>query len=194
MKHGHAFWLSFATAMILGCACGGAQRAPASAPSPAEAPRQEGEMAAPESKAQPGYGPSEPKAGAPPADAADERARPRAGPHRYAAPPPGTRAAPSTAAETMISPSLRTLQEDFDVAETALLNAGSDCSGACRALRSMQRAAARLCAIASTEEDRNRCREAEARVRSARERVRSACGYCQGGPSLDPNTPIDSGL
>jgi hypothetical protein len=83
------------------------------------------------------------------------------------------------------------LIEDFSVAEAAVLNAGADCSNACRALRSMQRATARLCSIAANDEERDRCKAAQERVRNARERVRSSCGQCSGGPSLDPNAPID---
>ena len=90
-----------------------------------------------------------------------------------------------------LSRAQRNLLDDFNVAETAALSAGPDCAVACRALRSMQRAAARLCSMASNDDEQQRCRSAQDRVRAARERIRLACGQCVGGPSLDPNAPID---
>ena len=81
---------------------------------------------------------------------------------------------------------------DFDRAERELLTAAGDCGTACRALASMERATAHLCQLASSDEDRSRCVEAKTKVLSARERVRSTCGECPGGPSLDRNAPIPS--
>ncbi len=90
-----------------------------------------------------------------------------------------------------LSRAQRNLLDDFNVAEAAMLSAGQDCAAACRALRSMQRAASHLCAMASNDEERERCRSAQERVRAARERIRAACTQCVGGPSLDPSAPID---
>ena len=51
------------------------------------------------------------------------------------------------------------------------------CAIACRALGSMERAAARLCELAG---DGERCDAANARVKSASERVHGACPGCAG--------------
>jgi len=75
--------------------------------------------------------------------------------------------------------------ERFRTAEAELLAAGNACSRACRALRSMQRAADRFCALSTTEEERRRCDDVRDRYRRARERVRDACGSCPGGPVLN---------
>ena len=53
-----------------------------------------------------------------------------------------------------------------------------DCANACRALDSMERALGQLCDLARSAEERRTCGSAEDQVRSARERVRSACGDC----------------
>ncbi len=61
-----------------------------------------------------------------------------------------------------------------------------DCPGACRALASMERAAAHLCSLATAAGDSaSDCDDAERRLKAARDRVRAACGTCPGGPSLD---------
>jgi hypothetical protein len=86
---------------------------------------------------------------------------------------------------------------DIDRAERELLTSAGDCAAACRALASMERATGHLCALshsaaAGAEDERARCDEATAKVLSARERVRSTCGVCEGGPSLDRTAPIPS--
>jgi hypothetical protein len=108
---------------------------------------------------------------------------------RYATPPPGTEA---DLGERMVDDQrTRALLDDFLVAESALMASASSCVDACRALRSMQRAARGLCELAESRSDRQRCEAAEARYRAARQRVRSACARCDGGPSLDPDAPVD---
>jgi hypothetical protein len=77
------------------------------------------------------------------------------------------------------------LFEDLTVAESIILAKGYACADACRALRSMERSAARLCAIAQSDREVDRCRDAEERVRDAKRRVRTACVSCPGGPPLD---------
>jgi len=188
MKRTH---LAFLVACGLISGCGGApQQAPASAPYGAEAERKMEQLPSSTASApqQQGYGgtadqegPSSlqpPKAGVPAPGRAETR--------DYAQPPPSL-----SPGETSMSRSMRALADDFVVAESAMLTAGHDCTSACRALRSMQRAAARLCSIAASDDEREVCRRAQDRVRGARERVRSSCGQCTGGPSLDPNAPIE---
>ena len=106
----------------------------------------------------------------------------------YAQPPPSSLGPP----ELSLSRAVRGFADELLVAEAAVLAAGHDCSSACRALRSMQRSAARLCSIASSDEEREVCRRAQDRVRVARERVRTSCSQCTGGPALEPDAPIDS--
>ena len=77
------------------------------------------------------------------------------------------------------------LVEDFAVAESAFLQTTGACTDACRALRSMMRAADRMCVMAATDSERERCGTARQRVRSAVELVRSACRTCNGNPVLD---------
>jgi hypothetical protein len=113
---------------------------------------------------------------------------PQSADRAWAKPPPPL-AGPSAEGEE--SKRGRALVDDFNTAELAVMGAGNDCTSACRALRSMQRAAARLCSIAANDDERERCKSAQDRVRAARERVRNSCGQCSGGPSLDPNAPID---
>jgi len=109
-------------------------------------------------------------------------------PPRYATPPPTT----DTMGESAEADRrVRGLIEDFVVAEAALLASGASCFEACRALRSMQRATARLCELAGDQREQQRCELAEARYRAARERVRSVCSVCQGGPSLESDARID---
>lgn len=84
-----------------------------------------------------------------------------------------------------LSPGFRSSFEDFLVAELALSHASDACSDACRALRSMVRAAERMCALASSDEEAVRCEAARGRVRGAREHVRRACRVCPDGPPLD---------
>lgn len=63
----------------------------------------------------------------------------------------------------------------------------SQCTEACRALSSLERAARRICTVG---EDVTRCEDAKARLREARTRVREKCKECPGGASTDPNAPL----
>lgn len=58
-----------------------------------------------------------------------------------------------------------------------------DCAGACRALRAMQRAAERLCAL----DPGARCADVRARVEGARLRVRAACPECEAATDGAPS-------
>jgi hypothetical protein len=66
--------------------------------------------------------------------------------------------------------------------ERAILLGAPDCTTACRALRSMSRAAGRACeppVPTGTEVD---CKDIDARVGRARARVTEACGVCPDAP------------
>jgi hypothetical protein len=82
------------------------------------------------------------------------------------------------------------MSAELNRAQAQLEAAAGDCAAACRALASMQRATERLCALADGADDRRRCDDAKTRLVAARDRVRSACGGCPGGPSVDRNAPI----
>lgn len=184
MKRAH---LALLVACGLGSGCGGApQQAPSSVPYYSGGA--EGQQQQPSSTAQqqqPGFGASADKE-APRTMPAPQAGATRSEERDFAHPPPSL--GPD---EVTMSRAMRGIADDLLVAESAALTAGHDCTSACRALRSMQRAAARLCSIAATDDEREVCRRAQDRVRGARERVRSSCGQCTGGPSLDPNAPIE---
>lgn len=97
---------------------------------------------------------------------------------KYAEPPPDP-----------AGPTLARASTDFEEAARRLELSLTSCGEACRALASMERAAKQVCSLA-TADDRARCTEAEARLRKARGRVRSACGTCDGGPTTDPEAPL----
>jgi hypothetical protein len=109
-------------------------------------------------------------------------------------------AEPATLAASALRPEVTALAEahhrgahgELDEAERALESSAGDCVTACRALGSMERATAHVCALASVPSDRQTCEDARSRVLSGRDRVRSSCGDCPNGPSLDRNAPIPS--
>jgi len=76
-------------------------------------------------------------------------------------------------------------QRELDVA-------AGDCRNACRALGSMDRAAGKVCELAQGSEEGRRCDGAKQRVYSARDRVKTTCGSCPGGPSVERAAPIPS--
>jgi hypothetical protein len=63
-----------------------------------------------------------------------------------------------------------------------------ECTTACRALASMERAAKTLCDLGDPDE----CTRAKARVEAARDKVKKSCGSCPNGPSVSPGAPIPS--
>ncbi|MEO6420409.1 MAG: hypothetical protein ABIP39_13415, partial [Polyangiaceae bacterium] len=79
---------------------------------------------------------------------------------------------------------------ELDRAERELAGAAGDCAAACRALASMERATGHLCDLTSQAD--SSCEDARSKVRTARDRVRSTCGSCPGGPSLERSAPIPS--
>lgn len=103
-----------------------------------------------------------------------------AAPSAYGA-PSGSRAA----ALAQASGEIESAQRELDVA-------AGDCRNACRALRSMDRATGHLCALAASGDETRRCADAKTRLVTARDKVRSTCGTCPDGPSLDRNAPIPS--
>ncbi len=80
-------------------------------------------------------------------------------------------------------------QRSFEQSRIDLEVAGSDCKSACRALGAMDRTAGELCELARLDPT---CSDAGETVRSARDKVRAACGACPDGVSVDRNAPIPS--
>jgi hypothetical protein len=70
--------------------------------------------------------------------------------------------------------------------------AGGQCPIACRALGSMDRAAGRLCSLATSADEKLVCAEAKAKLLAARAKVRQACGACPNGTVVDPDAPCPS--
>jgi hypothetical protein len=81
---------------------------------------------------------------------------------------------------------------EVEASQRELDGAAGDCRNACRALGSMDRAAGRLCELAQGSDEGRRCDDAKRRVYSARDRVKSTCGACEGGPSVERTAPIPS--
>lgn len=104
-----------------------------------------------------------------------------------AAPPPATAGAGSESESVQSTapdqPGARAAararaRSDFDGARRELSVAGSDCATACRALASMERAATRLCELATADDGRDACDDAQAKLREAKDRVHATCGGC----------------
>jgi hypothetical protein len=151
-------------------ACGAAQREPAAAAPVVVAPEPQEKSVTPEVPATPAPAP-------PPPPAAMGAA---------AAPQPMMAEAPA------VGGGLSVARSELALAERQLQTSAGDCATACRALGSMERATAHLCAMASSSDDQRSCQDARAKVLGGRDRVRASCGECPGGPSLDKNAPIPS--
>ncbi len=123
---------------------------------------------------------------APTPPASPQATMPRADPKTDSAPSAGA-VAPSTAARDRDGVRDPSLRRAVEAAQRELELAGSDCAAACRALGSMERATARLCALEETA-----CEDVRVRLLRSRERVRASCGGCPGGPSVNPDAPIPS--
>ncbi|MBX3189379.1 MAG: hypothetical protein KF819_20315 [Labilithrix sp.] len=156
-----------AGSLAAACAAGGSKAAP-----PASSPAAAAEAAPagypPQSPAQPGYAQPPP---APPAPEFPGQLGGAAGSRSVA-----LRGAASE---------LESSQRELDVA-------AGDCRNACRALGSMDRAAGRLCELAQSSDEQRTCTEAKGRVYSARDKVKSTCRSCPGGPSVESTAPIPS--
>lgn len=86
--------------------------------------------------------------------------------------------APTQAPRTEAHPSgwytLGAGRADFSRSERDFANVGADCTLACKALASLERAADHLCAVAEPGE----CSDARVRVDRARHEVDARCGGC----------------
>ena len=137
--------------------CGGAASMPPASPAPAqEVPAGAPDAPSTNAVSPPGY-PAQPQPPPPP-------------PSQPAAPAPGDAADVSRRREAARA-ELGQAQQDLEAA-------ASDCSTACRALASMERATQHLCELVVEPDDRGRCDDARQRLHKARERIRSACGAC----------------
>ncbi|MEA2751126.1 MAG: hypothetical protein QOI41_5269, partial [Myxococcales bacterium] len=87
---------------------------------------------------------------------------------------------------------IQSASRDVEASQRELDVAGSDCRNACRALGSMDRAAGRLCALSRGDGEPQRCDDAKKRVYSARDRVKTTCGTCADGTTVDRAAPIPS--
>jgi type IV secretory pathway VirB10-like protein len=133
----------------------------------------------------------------PPADRSPEESPATMAPVAPAPPPPPAAlsvAAPKseTAGRGGSGSDLGNARSELALAEKQLQSSAGDCSTACRALGSMERATAHLCALASSSDDQRSCQDAKGKVLAGRDRVRASCGDCPGGPSLDKGAPIPS--
>lgn len=75
------------------------------------------------------------------------------------------------------------LTQEYDALST------SDCTSACRALASMERAANRLCVLDTGKV----CDDARTKLEDARKRVRAACPMCVVDSPKGSTTPMDAG-
>lgn len=90
------------------------------------------------------------------------------------------------------SMALQAASNEIESSQRELDVAAGDCRNACRALGSMDRAAGKVCELTQGTEEGRRCDGAKHRVYSARDRVKTTCGSCPGGPSVERTAPIPS--
>ena len=156
-------------------ACGGGAPAPKSpdAPASTEVPASQTTVKPQSDFAQPGYPQQAPGQAPPPPSPAMTPIAPLEGAHQREA-------------------ALRGARSEVERAQRELESGMGECSAACRALGSMERATGHLCALAAESEDRRRCEDAKTLVQRARDRVRAACGTCPNGPSIERSAPIPS--
>ena len=133
-----------------------------------------------------------------------QQAPPYAQPPAPPPPPPspsGGSATPATPSASKAEPgggassrsmALQGASREIEKSQRELDVAGSDCRNACRALGSMDRAAGRLCELSRGDGEPERCEDAKRRVYSARDRVRTTCGTCADGTTVDRAAPIPS--
>jgi hypothetical protein len=105
--------------------------------------------------------------------------------------PPGT-AAGGGAASPSRAAALQGAAREVESSQRELDVAAGDCRNACRALGSMDRAAGRLCGLAQEADEQRRCDEAKQTLYSARDRVKTTCGGCPGGASVERSAPVPS--
>jgi hypothetical protein len=166
------------SAIVAGCAA---------APKSAQAPAAE---SSPQAYGQGGYPSAAPQA-------------PQQAPQPYAPAPPGAAPSPATPAQPAQPGSaaggapgramaLQSASNEVESSQRELDVAGTNCRNACRALGSMDRAAGRLCELSQGSDEGQRCDDAKRRVYSARDRVKTTCGTCPNGPSVERTAPIPS--
>ena len=159
---------------VAACAAESSKSAPRS---PAAESAPSGNYAAP-----PGY----PQPGGYPAQAQPGMAPPPA------PPPPPQPGVPAGTPGTR-SVALQNAANEVEASQRELDVAAGDCRNACRALGSMDRAAGEVCRLTQSEgSEGQRCDNAKKRVYSARDRVKTTCGTCPGGVSVDRADPIPS--
>lgn len=169
-----AAWAAAVALLVYGCAQSKEAASPSAAPATAPAADTPGasmDRSAP--------APSPVQQGAPntaPASVSPDRSEPPRQPSPAAEPPNSDRRREAA---------LRTARSELDIASRELDLATGECGSACRALASMERATGHICNLASDESDRRRCEDAKAKVARARDRIRSSCGTCPDGTSLD---------
>jgi len=155
-------------------ACGGGRSAPPpQAPSSSGAEGTQGasvHKAAEPSYAPPASPPSSDKAAAPPAPSP-------AAPTEVMTDTPTHAEAPATT-DARSRYARANVQLSEARREVEIATGQRDCANACRALDSMERAAAQLCELARSSDERRTCKSAEDQVGAARDRVHNACGEC----------------
>jgi len=90
------------------------------------------------------------------------------------------------------SMALQSASNEIESSQRELDVSAGDCRNACRALGSMDRAAGKVCELVQGDGEGRRCDDAKQRVYSARDRVKTTCGGCPGGPSVERTAPIPS--
>jgi len=159
-------WLTLPVAFV---ACGGAPKEPRS-------------PAAEQSRSELARGAAQP-------DSADAAQESHPAPAAAAPAPTAAEKKPTDDAPNAIAQAI----SDFERA-TQLIRATKDgmldCKNACRSLQSMERAASHLCELTRGTRDSFRCEDATLRVKDERRHIRSSCGACPMGQSLDPNAPL----
>ena len=128
-------------------------------------------------------------------------------PSPYAQPPPPPAPQPGMAPPLSATPvqpgggaggatsrsmAFQSASNEIESSQRELDVAAGDCRNACRALGSMDRAAGKVCELTQGTEEGRRCDGAKHRVYSARDRVKTTCGSCPGGPSVERTAPIPS--
>jgi hypothetical protein len=178
---------------ILACALLGSVLGACSAQPKAGAPAASPQASSPAGYGQSGY--AQPPGGTPSSQAQPGTpSPPPPPPEPGAASPAPTPMQPGGGAPggTSRSMALQGATRDLDSSQRELDVAAGDCRNACRALGSMDRAAGKMCELAQGEGEGRRCDDAKTRVYSARDRVKTTCGSCPGGPSVDRTAPIPS--
>jgi hypothetical protein len=93
---------------------------------------------------------------------------------------PGTSSTEPPDSDRRRQVALRAARAEVELAARDLDAASSnDCSMACRALASLERATGHLCDLATEADDRRRCEDAKSKVLRARDKIKNACGVCR---------------